>query len=389
MRVLHLFDAGDTCVPHTRLALLAASLGRLPGVEQDVCLMGNRMLFDAAAAVGIDARWRIGVPGGHAALGYFAVRAQLKVKSYDLVHCWSTTPMGPAMLAMLLSPSQPRVVTAAHLPTSCEADLTRLLIGEKRSRMTILATSSTIRREFLTRGVSTDAVHVLRPGVDMGLVDHAQRDALRKAWDIPQEGKVVALVSDPVASTDCVAAHMAVGLADELSRRDGQPLFLVVHGRQFNRAQAMHAGYELGRSELIIVDDRVACPWRVLPACDLALAMGPQAGGLGLVWAMTAGVPIIGEATYAVSEIVEDHHSALLAKPGVPKMLSHRIAQILADPQLAWKLKDTARHEAYSFFSRQQYVQSLGKVYEQVVNGQPIEVLPLQSTGGLRFAGRA
>ena len=91
----------------------------------------------------------------------------------------------------------------------------------------------------------------------------------------------------------------------------------------------------------------------------------------------------------APTEIVEDRHSALLAKPGPLHPLAHRITQLLEDPHLAWKLRDTARHEAYSFFSRQRYCQSIQTVYEQLETGAPIEVPQLEATGGLRFAGRA
>jgi glycosyltransferase involved in cell wall biosynthesis len=104
---------------------------------------------------------------------------------------------------------------------------------------------------------------------------------------------------------------------------------------------------------------------------------------------MAAGVPIVAEATYAISEIVEDRHSALLAKPEQPRMLAGRITPLMADPQLAWKLRDTARHEAFSFFSRQRYCQALQGVYEQLVGGRAVEIPQIPITGGLRFSGRA
>ena len=121
----------------------------------------------------------------------------------------------------------------------------------------------------------------------------------------------------------------------------------------------------------------------------MALVTGPSSGGLSLLWAMASNVPIIGDASYAVSEMVEDRHSALLAKPGDSRLLAQRVRLLLDDAQLAWKLRDSARHEAFSYFSRQRYCNSIAAVYEQVVTHQPIEVPPLPVTGGLRFAGRA
>ena len=58
---------------------------------------------------------------------------------------------------------------------------------------------------------------------------------------------------------------------------------------------------------------------------------------------MATNIPIIGEANYANSEIVEDHHSALLTQPNFTPNLALRITQLLTDPQLAWKLRTDER----------------------------------------------
>src|SRR5690606_36726272 len=99
-------------------------------------------------------------------------------------------------------------------------------------------------------------------------------------------------------------------------------------------------------------DEALARPWELLPACDAALAIGPHAGGVSLLWAMACNILIVGEATYAVSEIVEDRHSALLCKPGDAQAAAHRLPPLLDERQLACKLRATAHSEAFSLFSR-------------------------------------
>jgi glycosyltransferase involved in cell wall biosynthesis len=121
---------------------------------------------------------------------------------------------------------------------------------------------------------------------------------------------------------------------------------------------------------------------------DAAVVIGPKAGGLSLLWAMGANVPIVGQATHAISEIVEDRHSALLAPPHDGPALAHRLQRLLGDRQLAWSLRDTARHEAFSFFSRQRYCRDLTEVYRQAIDGEPVSVPEMEITGGMRFAGR-
>lgn len=389
MRVLHLFDASDISLPHARLALLAQSMGRLGDVQQDLCLLGNRDLEAAAQTLGMTARWRFTVAGKHATSGYFSVRRALCRESYDLIHCWSSDAMGAATLALLVAPRTPRVVTITQPASKSQAHWARMFTREASASTTYLPISQTLGRSLKEGGVDPQAVHVLRPGIDMGLVEHKNRQAIRDSLGAQPETILVGLFSDPPEVVNCVNAHMAVGLADQILRAKGIRALLVVHPQQKGVDRTMAAARELGLADTLVIDERVACPWSLLPGCDIALAMEDTSGGLPLLWAMAANTPIIGEANYAISEIVEDRHSALLAKPNIPKSITHRLVQLATDKQLAWKLKDTARHEAYSLFSRQTYVQSLQRVYEQVVAQKPVAVPELQSTGGLRFAGRA
>ena len=69
--------------------------------------------------------------------------------------------------------------------------------------------------------------------------------------------------------------------------------------------------------------------------------------------------------------------------------MSERIRQALLDGDLAWRLKDAVRSEAFSFFSRSRFASDLATVYWQVRTNDDIRVADLAPTGGLRFADRA
>jgi hypothetical protein len=389
MHVLHLIDGASPQASATTLALLAESFGRLGHAQESLMLLGGTALRREAETLGLRDPITVSAPFENALLAWPAARAKRRSLGHiDLIHCWS---VGAFSLASLAWPGTPRALTVTTTPSPRAVHWLRTLTGEG-GRATMLPISSTLRRALLTGGVAEPAVHVLRPGLDLGRVTSNSRAALRESWGIDSDRiKVVAVLSDPPHAADTNDAHMAVGLADQIYRDDPtQPeLRILVHPDQLNRRRSENVARQMGKPIRFIQDARAARPWETLPGCDVALAQGPHAGGLSLLWAMAAGVPIVGEATYAVSEVVEDRHSALLAKPGSPKSLSHRISQLLADAQLAWKLRDTARHEAFSFFSRQRYVQALRGVYEQVIEGKAIDIPPLPVTGGLRFAGRA
>ena len=435
MRILHLIDADSPQATPTTLAMLGDALGRLGAIEQRVYLLGGAPLERAARAAGLTNFIRVGVPMGSAVLGWRAIRREFRRQDegeFDLIHCWS---IGALTLATMLFRSTPRLLTLTVPPTSRGTRWLRVLTSDiaggagGAGRAAILPISNAIRRTLLMGGVNPLGVHVVRPAIDMSRVAPSgrARNELRERWKIEDpKAVIVGIASDPPSAADAVATMIVCRYAMETLLVEGIDVRVVMHPMQRRRLQAKDALRALGGLRLLIDEPQIAEPWNILPGCDIVLALGTQGpvrvrnmdaivtssqrpvtqdighgylgaggsaesggGGLSLLWAMASNVPIVGEATYGISEIVEDRHSALLTKPGLFRALAHRIRQVITDKQLAWSLRDTARHECYSFFSRARYCDALRAVYEQMAAGQPIEVPAMEVTGGLRFAGRA
>jgi glycosyltransferase involved in cell wall biosynthesis len=72
-------------------------------------------------------------------------------------------------------------------------------------------------------------------------------------------------------------------------------------------------------------------------------------------------------------------------KPGDTWGAARALHQIFSDPQSTWRLRDTARSESFSFFSRLRFCDQVRKVYEQIAEGYPVVVDDLPVTGGVRF----
>jgi len=388
-RVLHLIDAASPQAAPTTLALIADAQKRVSDIHQDVVLLGGESLGASAYQAGVKVLAHIGVPFGHAMAGWWTVLKKFSRaawQQYDLIHCWS---VGALTLASLMDRNKPRIYSVTNLPDKRTVHWLRMLSGESGS-VTFLATSSTIRRELLSGGVEESATHVLRPGLDMGRIAHQDRQKLRESWEVdPDKAIVIAILSDPPTAADAVPGMLACGLAIASRADDRDHIHMLAHPHQHMHARAKQSHYPVNRRESLITDPAVQTPWATLPGCDMAVALGNQGCGLSMLWAMAANVPIIGEATYAVSEILEDRHSALLTMPNVEKVVGDRMCRLIDDKQLAWQLRDTARHEAYSYFSCQRYCSSIKDVYEQICNGKAVEIPEIEATGGLRFSGRA
>jgi hypothetical protein len=388
MFVLHLIDGHSPQACATTLALLADSLTRPEIGTQRLLLLGPTALAGAARAAGLPvgtsaAIAHVGVPGGRAVPGYFTARRRLADllagQSPDLVHCWS---IGALSLASLMFRATPRVLTLTADPRGYGVRWLRSIARSSPRGLAFLPISAAIRRSLLTCGVPEPLVHILRPSIDLGRPRGSDRAALRREWGVTHpKTRIVALACDPPAAGDCLPAMLAVSLAASAQRADGYDLRLLVHPGQRHRRRAQNMMIHLGQPQRLLLDERLAQPWEVLPGCDMVLALGPGAGGLSLLWAMAASLPIVAEATDAVSALVEDHHSALLARPDDAKALAYRITQMLEDPGLAYRLRDRARSEIYHVCSRAQYGQALGAAYAQLIEGRRIEAVSPPDAG--------
>ena len=394
MRVLHLINQASAQATATTLNLLATAMDKVAG-EHQVLLIGGEPLCLSAKAAGVPTFKAMGAPGGHALAALPRLRHWLgNNEQPDMVHCWS---VGSLLLACLACRRVPRVLTLTLLPSPREIHLLRMLVAEAGAqKLSIVTTTAHIAREIMSKGVAPESVDVLRPGIDMGLIKADERDAIRQSWDLDGEKPfVVMLLSDPSIFSDAARGSMILGLTQVGLSNPQRPVHLLLHPDQKNRLAALNPMRPLNCEHLIITDNRTAYPWQVLPGCDAVIALDDCRAGLSIAWAMAANVPIVGHATADICEWVEDHHSALLVAPdrdssSQPSLrhLAGKLMHVFTDAQLTYKLRDTARHEAFSFYSRTRFGNDLNTVYLQLLDGIKLNVPDMPSTGGLRFSGR-
>ncbi|MCC7203884.1 MAG: hypothetical protein IT441_02305 [Phycisphaeraceae bacterium] len=401
MRVLHLFDGRSSAAdPNAvggsalRLAMLADTWGRLGEIEQELLLVGNAAVARQAISLGLTPFARVAGGGMsvlsvRAALGRHrraAATTAMRDTMYDVVHAWSPTML---TVAAMLLPSTPRLLTATGVPPSATAKWVRVLTRDGPGRTVVLAASASVRRQYLTAGLDASAVHVVRPGVDMSRIDLARRDALRQRWglQVNESATVVATLADhPERMPAWAMLRLAIRAIHHAGWPHEKKLLLLLHPDQPGAASGVNQCAQWHANLYGMIETKAREPWEVLSGIDAGVAIEP-APTLCLGWAMAAGSPILATATYPVCEFLEDHHSALLVKPGDDSALVSKLLELSLDATTTWKLRDTCRHEAYSYFSRSRYVQAIGRIYAQIVSNQRIGVPEPAMTGGLRFHG--
>jgi len=379
-----------------------------------------------ARQLGVNTSDRIASLGGRPWLTTGAWRRYLTgVGPVNLLHCWSLTTLAMTMLA---APEVPRFLSLTSAPIDREQGRwLRAICGMARAPITLLPVSSSIKRAWAHVGVEPALMHVLRPGLDLARLDTAARDLRRREWAVGTPGVTVVLALAP--SGRCVDARRAATIL-VCGLLTGLDMAVVVPANAARRPTARMIARAAGVGDRLIFDARVEQPWEVLPGGDVALIMGDDTasatransesadtgwapahqalaaarslfgspsrvrpgqmlGVAPMLWAAAAGKPIIAEAGYAISEVIENGRTALVVKPGDNGAIVERLRELINDSHKNWSLRDAARSEAYSFFSCSRFAGSTVTVYEQILAGRPIEIPAMPLTGGLAFAGRA
>lgn len=398
MRVLHLIDPGSPGGGACTLRLLAEPLDRLGSVEQDVLVLGTRDHVELAARCGVAPRGQLGIPTAAPAAALAGLRRFIAAYErangpYDIVHAWSPRA---AMLASLAAGERHRLATFAVGPVT--EPLTAVLIRMmRRSPLPILAGSTAVEREYRSLGVDGEQISVHPPAVNPDSVDGQSRESLRERWEIPPDAFVVGLLSEPVGWADVrIAAEVAARVSIT-----GRDVRVLAHHAAARRADAERRMRNLGRGRIVIVDDDVAEPWRVVAGLDAALLLGgelnsmdlreagrpfavltgggrrlrPMPGILPLLWAMSAAVPVVAEASDAVRDVVEDGVNGLLVNQHDVKAACDRIRRLYDDRTIAGRIGFAAREHIADRFHVSAYCVRLKDVYERLAAGRPVRVI--------------
>lgn len=393
--LLHLIDAAGSQTCPTTLALLRQAAA-VPGFAHQVLLLGSDRFERDARLAQLTAFTRVGVPFGHALYGFAAAATRIhRQRNITLIHCWSFSSLA---LATLLRPMTPKVLSLTMPPDARQIRwLLRLLSRVAGRRLVITVPHEPMSRWLEARGVPRDQIAIVPPAIDPAMLDHpasssadpstacderqaTYRRTMRQAWGIDDDHTaVVALLSDPPTAADVRSGIFVVGLACEsLVSWSGNARHyehrLLVHPQATNRRQAQDVMDNFGTGWRIVQEGQLAWPWRVLPACDVAMVTGESWAGLSIAWAQAARIPVIAEASDTTRHLIRHDHDGLLGEAGKPKRLAYQLQRLLADQHLVQRLTDAAWQRITDATCRQQYQRDLSNLYADLLNtGEPMQ----------------
>jgi hypothetical protein len=398
VRVLHLVDPGSPGGGGCTLRLIAEPMERLGSVEQDLLILGGRAHVELAQRCGVEPTGSIAPPLGHPAMAQRALRRTVRVlersrEPYDVIHAW--TPRA-AMLALMAATEHRRVAGFSVGPVTGLSMHTLMLLLEQRP-MPLLASSTAVRDEYCSLGIPSRLFSVLPPAVNLDSVDGGDRNEMRDRWGVDRQTFVVGLLSEPVNWAD---AQIAINTLTRV-QATGRNVRLLVHDSATHRVEAERWAAGVGMRDLLVVDDDVAEPWRVVRGLDAALLIGgelntmdlsgagspfalltgggrrlrPMPGIMPLLWAMAAGVPVIAEASDAVRDVITDGVSGLLVSQGDINAAADRLLRLYDDSTIAGRIGMNARARVNERHHVSAFCVRLKDVYERLIEGRTVRVV--------------
>jgi glycosyltransferase involved in cell wall biosynthesis len=236
----------------------------------------------------------------------------------------------------------------------------RSAIGHRDLRA--VCVSSGEHRTLIESGFPAERCDLIRPGVR--LARSVQKDLELRAKLGIREGEVAILA---VGESRAYANHLlAIHAASVLySMRPSYRCIFWGRGPEMHKVQKLHDAWQ---SDCLINAEAVLKSEvdfeQLIPAADLGVITGPERISPAAILAcMAGGLPLVAPANYAVSEILEDHHTALLYVQPKTKLVAQRLLALAEDTPLQRKLADQARAEAYELFSVSQFVDALRRIY--------------------------
>lgn len=283
---------------------------------------------DAAAQAGDEVVWHEVTSRAPLRRKLALQRAWRDAGQVDRVHAWSMTT-GVAMVRTMDDVTMPVTVTVTRRVLPDDRDAACLASWADRQNMRIEAISGAVADDLALAGVDAGKIEVIEPAMDLGRLERVDRRAVRQRWGVDDDVRVVGLVGDPWLACDAMLGVWIVGLA----AATGRPLAMAAHPSMRGVARAHRMLARVGWEKQLIVDGQAGF-WDTLRGCDAVLAAehaanyggadyrmdmpraAGLAGGLGLRWAVAAGLAVVAERAPANEALLGGYERARLYAPG-------------------------------------------------------------------------
>jgi glycosyltransferase involved in cell wall biosynthesis len=227
-----------------------------------------------------------------------------------------------------------------------------------------VANSKNVAQSLVDSGIGAERISIVNEGVEIRpLATAEERNTARNYWRVRENEFLFGCVS--VFVPEKGQRHVIEALP--LVRASHPEARLLLAGDGACRAELEALTKQLGQTEAVLFPGFVKDVPQIYAALD-AFVFPSEFEGLGtaLQAAMAAGLPCISTKRGALSEVVDDGRTALVAGPD-GKEFAAAMLRVLNDGALRKNLGDAGRREVEERFSATCMVENTIHVYEDVL----------------------
>ncbi|HWE04413.1 MAG TPA: hypothetical protein VG326_18560 [Tepidisphaeraceae bacterium] len=331
-------------------------LGHTPDFETE---RGAAVLAkNAGANYSIDRR-TIG-PGGdyrHSLLAAFLLRRRIG-RDVDVVHAWGEG----ARIAAVAAGARQIVFSPGEFPTP--RHILRLKHALTISDVRIACSSQSLRRAYLSAGITEDRLTLIRPAVEMPSAPPARDAGLRRALGFCDGDYVILAPGESTRSAghrDTLWAASVLHVLDPTYKillwgRGDQTLSCVRLAEKLRQPTLLTvAEWKLGRrldfSQLpSVADGAVFSPIGATPTLPLTLCMA-------------AGLPVVATPAALALELLKDWQNAVLVARHAPRLFAQSVLEMRTNGGATPAAGTSASNNKLAAFSCERYVDEFRRLY--------------------------
>jgi glycosyltransferase involved in cell wall biosynthesis len=231
-----------------------------------------------------------------------------------------------------------------------------------------IANSRHVAQTLIDSGFDVQRIAIVNEGVEIpDRIGTRERQLARKNWGVGENEFLFGCASAFVPEKG--QQHLVGAMPAVRQQVPNAKLLLAGEGKSCAAVQEMAAS--LGVQDAVLFPGFVTDMQEFYAALD-AFAFPSEFEGLGtaLQAAMAYALPAISTSRGALSEVVEDKRTALVAEPNVESFATAMI-QLAKDKDLQRKLGEAGREEISNRFSKDLMVDNTLAVYEEMMGTEP------------------
>ncbi len=296
-------------------------------------------------------------------VAFFRLRKIIKSRQPDIVHTWLFAANAYGRLAVG-NRERPRVIISERCvdswKQSWQLKLDRKLIPRTHR---LVANSQSVAAFYREQGFPEERIAVIPNGVELceeAPLSPERKNTILKEWDIPPDAQVVGYAGRLAPQKRGIDLIWSLQLLQQLTNR----VYLVIIGDGPDRVDMMKLAQHMSCDHLVrFVGHKENVP-ELMRAFDVAwLASDFEGQSNSLMEAMSAGVPVVASDIPANRELVVDGETGFLVPVGDCPAFSQFTDRILADADLARRLREAGRERMRTHFDLETMVESYRKLY--------------------------